>query len=48
MGMTDLQFKSYLKLLIRAFERAKNEDTLEKVLAEINKLQQDLQEDLQG
>ncbi len=48
MGMTDLQFKSYLKQLIRALEAAESKDTREEVLAEIARLKQDLQEDLKG
>ena len=48
MGMTDLQFKSYLKRLIRSLEAAESQDTREAVIAEIEKLKQDLQEDLQG
>lgn len=48
MGMTDLQFKSYLKQLIRSLEAAESQDTLENVLAEIARLKKDLQEDLQG
>ena len=48
MGMTDLQFKSYLKQLIRALEAAESKDTREGVLAEIARLKQDLQEDLKG
>lgn len=48
MGMTDLQFKSYLKQLIRALEAAESKDTKEAVVAEIVKLRQDLEEDLKG
>lgn len=48
MGMTDLQFKSYLKLLINALEEATNKDTKEQIIEEINKLKKNLQEDLQG
>ena len=48
MGMTDLQFKSYLKQLIRALEAAESKDTREEVLAELARLKQDLQEDLKG
>ena len=48
MGTTDLQFKSYLKQLIRALEAAESKDTREEVLAEIARLKQDLQEDLKG
>ncbi len=48
MGMTDLQFKSYLKMLINTLEEATNKDTKEQIIAEINKLKKNLQEDLQG
>ena len=48
MGMTDLQFKSYLKRLIRALEEAESKETKEQILEEIKKLRQDLQEYLQG
>lgn len=48
MGMTDLQFKSYLKQLIRALEAAEGKDTLEQVRAEIARLRRDLEEDLKG
>lgn len=48
MGMTDLQFKSYLKQLIARLERAKDQETREAVQAEIERLLDDLREDLQG
>ena len=48
MGMTDLQFKSYLKRLIRDLETAESKETKEEILREIEKLRKDLQEDLQG
>ena len=48
MGMTDLQFKSYLKQLIRALEAAESKDTKDAILAEIARLKQDLEEDLKG
>ena len=48
MGMTDLQFKSYLRQLIRALETAESKDTKEAILAEIAKLKQDLEDDLKG
>ena len=48
MGMTDLQFKSYLKLLIRALEAVESKDTKEAILAEIAKLKKDLEDDLKG
>ena len=48
MGMTDLQFKSYLKRLIRDLEMVENQETKEAILAEIAKLKQDLIDDLRG
>jgi len=48
MGMTDLQFKSYLKQLIRALEAAESKDTMEAVLAEIARLKHDLEDDLKS
>ena len=48
MGMTDLQFKSYLKQLIRALEAAESKDTKDDILAEIARLRRDLEEDLKG
>lgn len=47
-GMTDLQFKSHLRQLIAALERAEEAPTPEKVLEKIAKLKQQLQEDLRG
>ena len=38
MGMTDLQFKSFLKRLIRTLEEAESKETREQVVAEIEKL----------
>ncbi len=48
MGMTDLQFKSYLKQLIRALEAAESKDTKEDILAEIARLRRDLEDDLKS
>ena len=48
MGMTDLQFKSYLKKLIRAIEQAEKQETREGILAELEALKKELQDDLQG
>lgn len=48
MGMTDLQFKSWLKQIIRGLESAKEEDTKEETDKKINEMLQDLKEDLQG
>ena len=48
MGMTDLQFKSFLKMLIRALETAEKQGNNEDILAESSRLKHELQEDLQG
>ena len=48
MGMTDLQFKTYLKQLIRALERAESKDTVEEIREELAKIKQDLQDALEG
>ena len=48
MGMTDLQFKSWLKQIIRGLEEAKSEDSKEQTDRKIYTLLKDLKEDLQG
>lgn len=48
MGMTDLQFKSWLKQIIRGLEGAKDENTKEETDKKIEELLKDLKEDLQG
>ncbi len=48
MGMTDLQFKSWLKQIIRGLEGAKEESTKEDTDKKLEELLQDLKEDLQG
>ena len=48
MGMTDLQFKSWLKQIIRGLEDAKKEDTKEDTNKTLDELLKDLREDLQG
>lgn len=48
MGMTDLQFKSWLKQIIRGLENAKDEDTKENTDKKIEELLADLREDLKG
>lgn len=47
-GMTDLQFKSWLKQIIRGLEGAKEESTKEGTDKKIDELLKDLKEDLQG
>ena len=47
-GITDLQFRSFLRLILRALEAAESKDTREEILAEIARLRQDLLEDLKG
>lgn len=46
--MTDLQFKAYVRLLLRAVERAEAQDTVEGMRSELAKLRADLQSTLQG
>lgn len=48
MGMTDLQFKSWIKQIIRGLEDAKKEDTKEGTDRKLDELLKDLKEDLQG
>ena len=48
MGMTDLQFKSFLKRLIRTLEEAETKETKEQILAEIEELEKDLMGDMLG
>lgn len=48
MGMTDLQFKSWLKQLIRNLEDARGESTKEETDRKLAELLDDLREDLQG
>lgn len=48
MGMTDLQFKSWLKQIIRGLEGAKEKATKEETDKELEELLKDLKEDLQG
>ena len=48
MGMTDLQFKSWLKQVIRGLERAKEGKTKEETDEKLDVLLKDLKEDLQG
>lgn len=48
MGMTDLQFKSFLKGILRWLEEAKSQETKEQILETLEKLERDLREDLQG
>lgn len=40
MGMTDLQFKSFLKLLIKQLEDAKNDEEKEKIIKELKEMLQ--------
>lgn len=48
MGMTDLQFKSFLKLLVRQLEEATEEKEAEDIRKQINKVLEDLNDMLQG
>lgn len=47
-GMTDLQFKSWLRQFIRGLEGAKEKTTKEDTDRKIEELLKDLKEDLQG
>ena len=47
-GMTDLQFKSWLRQIIRGIESAKQEKTKEETDKKIDELLKDLKEDLHG
>ncbi len=47
-GMTDLQFKSWLKQIIRGIEEAKEEKEKEATYKKLDALLKDLKEDLQG
>lgn len=48
MGMTDLQFKGFIKLLIRQLEEARSQDEKGKIQAELDKVMKDLQDMLEG
>lgn len=47
-GMTDLQFKSYVRKLLSMTEGITEESSKEEILAIVNKLRRDLEEDLRG
>lgn len=47
-GMTDLQFKSWLKKIIRIIETAMEDDTKEGTDKKLEELLKELREDLQG
>ena len=46
-GMTDLQFKSYLKRIVRYLEETEKESTKEEIIKRISVLKQDLNDDIQ-
>lgn len=48
MGMTDLQFKSYVRKLITIVEHAEKSKTPEEMQKELEALKKMLQEDAQG
>ena len=48
MGMTDLQFKSWIRQMVRGLEAAKREPTKEKTGKRIAELMCALKEDLRG
>ena len=47
MGMTDLQFKSWLRQIIRRLEEAEGEENKEKTDKKLEELLKDLKQDLQ-
>lgn len=47
-GMTDLQFKAYLRLLLRAVEHAASQDTADGMRKELAEIRKDLESSLQG
>jgi hypothetical protein len=48
MGMTDLQFKAFIKLLLRQLEDAQEKNDVELTKKEMGKILSDLREMLQG
>ncbi|MBD5160943.1 MAG: hypothetical protein HDT14_02800 [Oscillibacter sp.] len=46
--MGDLQFKSYLKLLIHSLETIESKETKEEMLQAIDSLKQELESNLRG
>ena len=48
MGMTDLQFKAYVRLLVRAIEHAESQKEEQALRKELEQLRKDLQELLEG
>ena len=48
MGMTDLQFKGYIKQLIRSIEHAESQKEEQALRKELEQLRKDLQELLEG
>lgn len=48
MGMTDLQFKSYIRKLLSLAEDITEESSKEEMFAVLSKLRRELEEDLRG
>ena len=48
MGMTDLQFKSYVRKLLHMIDEATEKETKEEILAAVVKLKEELELDLPG
>lgn len=48
MGMSDLQFKSFLKQLVKRMENAKDEPTGDEVKAKLEEIIQDLKSDIES
>jgi ribosomal protein S20 len=47
-GMSDLQFKSFLKQLVKRMEDAKNEPEAEEAKAKLEEIIQDLKSDIES
>lgn len=47
-GMTDLQFKAYIRKLVILLEDIESAETVEQAKAKIARLKQSLQQDLEG
>lgn len=48
MGMTDLQFKSYIRKILHMVDDAIKKESKEEMLAAIINLKEELEEDLRG
>lgn len=48
MGMSDLQFKAFLKQLVRRIEEAKAEDSKEELVVKLDEIVKDLKGDIES